>query len=204
MANLTVEALFPYSYEAGDGRTIAFSTGDRFTLLNKTTGDWWQVRKGTDKPIYVPALYMKEISIPIYENVQDFDNYHPHNGESVFLEENGQNFESRDKESESNGESTTFDDDNSADHNNINRGSGDVEENSEDTSAVVVESNGLKTGPSSVKSLAKSLELVSLICFGCILLELYLSFISLCCFWGPARFLFVTVFGKSTRSLLIS
>lgn len=159
MANLTVEALFPYSYEAGDGRTIAFSTGDRFTLLNKTTGDWWQVRKGTDKPIYVPALYMKEISIPIYENVQDFDNYHPHNGESVFREENGQNFESRDKESESNGESTTFDDDNNADHNNINRGSDDVEENSEDTSAVVVASNGLKTGPASVKSLAKSLEL---------------------------------------------
>ena len=169
MASGTVEARFPYTYEAGDGRTIAFSAGERFTLLNKTNGDWWQVRRGTEKPMYVPASYMTEISIPIYENVVSFGNDRPFNGESVTCQENGQSYESRDKESESNGESTTSD----FDYNNINGGTENADENSGDARVVSAESNDLKSkknedlksGSSSVKSLAKSLELVSLICF---------------------------------------
>jgi len=165
MAKGTVEALFPYSYEAGDGRTIAFSTGDRFTLLNKTNGDWWQVRKGTEKPIYVPASYMKEISIPIYENIETFESYGPYNGEAVMNQENGKSSESIDKENESNGESTTSDMINSLDHNNTNRATENNEENLEEVSAVSSESNILRTGSSSVKLLAKSLEKVSdLVC----------------------------------------
>lgn len=81
MGDETVEAMFPYTYQAGDGRTIEFEKGDQFTLLNKTNDDWWQVtrtRKDTthseEKPIYVPASYMKEIPSgsknPIYENVE--------------------------------------------------------------------------------------------------------------------------------------
>lgn len=161
MASETVEAQFPYKYEAGDGRTIVFAAGERFTLLNKTNGDWWQVRRGTDKPMYVPASYMREISIPIYENVESFDKNRPFNGESVTRQENGQSYESTDKESESNGESTRSD----FDYNNINRGTENVEENLGDASVVSDESNGLKSSSSSVKLLAKSLEMVSLICF---------------------------------------
>ena len=157
MANGTVEALYPYSYEAGDGRTIAFSTGDRFTLLNKTNGDWWQVRKGSEKPMYVPASYMKEIvernTNPIYENVEIFETCRPCNGESVISEED----ESREEPNNSIEENTIPNGDNHFDHQN-NEGAENSEGSSPGNSS---ESFRLRSVSASVKSLAKSLELVS-------------------------------------------
>ena len=163
MANGTVEALYPYSYEAGDGRTIAFSAGDRFTLLNKTNGDWWQVRKDSEKPMYVPASYMREIvgrnTTPIYENVENFETYPPCNGESVISEENGS--ESRDHEEENSSieENSIPNGDNHFDHKN-NEGVENSEESSPRNSN---ETPRFRSVSSSVKSLAKSLELVSVI-----------------------------------------
>ena len=159
MANGTVEALYPYSYEAGDGRIIAFSAGDRFTLLNKTNGDWWQVRKGSERPMYVPASYMKEISIPIYENIE-FKFSRPHNGENVITAENGQSSESGENENESNGDSTAPDGNN---HRNINRGTENTEENSQDACPISDESDGFGGVLSNAKLLAKSLEKVSFV-----------------------------------------
>ena len=159
MANGTVEALYPYTYEAGDGRTIAFSTGDRFTLLNKTNGDWWQVRKGSEKPIYVPASYMREIvernTAPIYENVENFGTYRPCNGESGISEENGS--ESREEENSSIEENSIPNGDNHFDHQN-NEG---VEHSEESSPRNLSELPRIRSASSSVKSLAKSLELVS-------------------------------------------
>lgn len=188
MANGTVEALFPYSYESGDGRTIAFAMGDRFTLLNKTNGDWWQVRKGSEKPMYVPASYMKEIvqrrNDPIYENIEDFEKGSPHNGEAVINAENGP--ESKEEEHNSIEENTIPNSDSRFDHQN-NEGPVNSEENSADSSVISSNSDVCRRVSSSVKSLAKSLELVSvLVCvqrFNC-----------LCCSFA----LFITVFGKST------
>lgn len=161
MANGTVEALYPYSYEAGDGRTIAFSAGDRFTLLNKTNGDWWQVRKGSEKPMYVPASYMKEIvernTNPIYENVETFETNRPCNGETVISEENGS--ESREEETTSIEENSIPNGDNHFDHQN-NEGVENSEERSPKNSIQTLRSRSVS---SSVKSLAKSLELVSVI-----------------------------------------
>lgn len=161
MANGTVEALYPYSYEAGDGRTIAFSTGDRFTLLNKTNGDWWQVRKGSEeKTMYVPASYMREIvernTAPIYENVENFETHRPCNGESVISEENGS--ESREEENSSIKENSIPNGNNHFDHEN-NEGVENAEERSPRNSS---EFPRFRSASSSVKSLAKSLELVSL------------------------------------------
>ncbi|XP_078378441.1 rho GTPase-activating protein 15-like isoform X3 [Oculina patagonica] len=160
MANGTVEALYPYTYEAGDGRTIAFATGDRFTLLNKTNGDWWQVKKGSEKPMYVPASYMREIvqrrTDPIYENVENFDNNRPCNGESVTIEENGA--ESVEEENNSIEESTIQNGDDRLDQQQ-NEGTANSEENLVDSNGVSSESTGFKSVSSSVKSLAKSLEL---------------------------------------------
>lgn len=161
MANGTVEALYPYSYEAGDGRTIAFSAGDRFTLLNKTNGDWWQVRKGLEKPMYVPASYMKEIvernTNPIYENVENFEANRPCNGETVISEENHP--ESREEETTSIEENSIPNGDKHFDHQN-NEGVENSEERSPRNSIQTIRSRSVS---SSVKSLAKSLELVSVI-----------------------------------------
>lgn len=161
MANGTVEALYPYSYEAGDGRTIAFSAGDRFTLLNKTNGDWWQVRKGLEKPMYVPASYMKEIvernTNPIYENVENFEANRPCNGETVISEENHP--ENREEETTSIEENSIPNGDNHFDHQN-NEGVENSEERSPRNSIQTIRSRSVS---SSVKSLAKSLELVSVI-----------------------------------------
>lgn len=161
MANGTVEALYPYTYEAGDGRTIAFSAGDRFTLLNKTNGDWWQVRKGLEKPMYVPASYMKEIvernTNPIYENVENFETNRPCNGETVISEENDS--ESREEETASIEENSIPNGDNHFDHQS-NEGVENSEERSPRNSVQTIRSRSVS---SSVKSLAKSLELVSVI-----------------------------------------
>ena len=61
MTSCVVVALYSYTYESGDGKEISFDTGEEFVLLNKTNTDWWHVQRDGDKPIYVPASYMKEI-----------------------------------------------------------------------------------------------------------------------------------------------
>ena len=165
MANGTVEALFPYSYEVRDGKTITFSTGERFTLLNKTNRDWWHVlRKGTQEPMYVPASYMKEIINPIYENVGSFDNNRPYNGESGIHDEYGRNNEItvRETDEESTIPDRNYNRSSSADHNNIYRKNISVEEGVRETNSVSGQSNGDKSGSPNVKSLANALEVVSL------------------------------------------
>ena len=58
-----VEALYAYSYDAADGRRIAFDAGEKFTLLCKANDDWWHVRRSSDeKPMYVPANYVRELN----------------------------------------------------------------------------------------------------------------------------------------------
>ncbi|XP_067020311.1 rho GTPase-activating protein 15-like isoform X1 [Acropora muricata] len=156
MANGIVEALFPYSYEARDERIVSFSAGDRFTLLDKTNDDWWQVQKESEKPIYVPASYMKELIIPIYENMTSISN-HPHNGEDRLREQNGRSYESLDKETDV--ESTVLDRNcnSDSDHNNY-QGNGHVVEVFEDSNTVSRSSSGVKSNSLDVKSLANSLE----------------------------------------------
>ncbi|KAK2562177.1 Rho GTPase-activating protein 9 [Acropora cervicornis] len=156
MANGIVEALFPYSYEARDERIVSFSAGDRFTLLDKTNDDWWQVQKESEKPIYVPASYMKELIIPIYENMTSISN-HPHNGEDRLREQNGRSYESLDKETDV--ESTVLDRNcnSDSDHNNY-QGNGHVVEVFEDSNTVSRSSSGVKSSSLDVKSLANSLE----------------------------------------------
>jgi uncharacterized protein YgiM (DUF1202 family) len=56
-----VEALYAYSYDAGDGRKIAFDAGEKFTLLSKANDDWWHVKRSDEKPMYVPANYVREL-----------------------------------------------------------------------------------------------------------------------------------------------
>ena len=166
MANGTVEALYPYSYEAGDGRVISFSAGDRFTLLSKTNGDWWQVRKGSEKPMYVPATYMKEITIPIYENIE-FKITCPQNGEAVARIENGQSSERGDYKNESNGETAIHQDNELENHNrSVNIGTENNGEDTcyilDDTCPVSDDSNGVGSVLSNAKLLARSLEKVRL------------------------------------------
>lgn len=159
MANGIVEALFPYSYEARDERIVSFSAGDRFTLLDKTNDDWWQVQKESEKPIYVPASYMKELIIPIYENMTSISN-HPHNGEDRLREQNGRSYESLDKETDV--ESTVLDRNCNSDSDRNNyQGNGHVVEVFEDSNTVSRSSSGVKSNSLDVKSLANSLESVS-------------------------------------------
>lgn len=156
MANGIVEALFPYSYEARDERIVSFSAGDRFTLLDKTNDDWWQVQKESEKPIYVPASYMKELIIPIYENMTSISN-HPHNGEDRLREQNGRSYESLDKETDV--ESTVLDRNCNSDSDRNNyQGNGHVVEVFEDSNTVSRSSSGVKSNSLDVKSLANSLE----------------------------------------------
>lgn len=160
MGDGTVEAVFPYSYQAGDGRVIEFETGDRFTLLNKTNVDWWQVtRKDTteEKPMYVPASYMKEITPgrrdPIYENVEKFDHHETCNGAGS--RENVSTSDMRSCHSIT-GNSQVSNDANCSDNSACNNGTGD--ENASNASRVLNDFNGVTNGSSRVNPSAKSLE----------------------------------------------
>nr|XP_058961156.1 rho GTPase-activating protein 15-like isoform X2 [Pocillopora verrucosa] len=160
MGDGTVEAVFPYSYQAGDGRVIEFETGDRFTLLNKTNVDWWQVtRKDTteEKPMYVPASYMKEITPgrrdPIYENVEKFDHHETCNGAGS--KENVSTSDMRSCHSIT-GNSQVSNDANCSDYPACNNGTGD--ENASNASRALNDFNGVTNGSSRVNPLAKSLE----------------------------------------------
>lgn len=56
-----VEALYAYSYDAGEGRKVTFDAGEKFTLLSKANDDWWHVQRNGEKPMYVPANYVREL-----------------------------------------------------------------------------------------------------------------------------------------------
>uniref|UniRef100_G1S6A4 Rho GTPase activating protein 9 n=1 Tax=Nomascus leucogenys TaxID=61853 RepID=G1S6A4_NOMLE len=61
-------ALYAFTYTGADGRQVSLAEGDRFLLLRKTNSDWWLARRleapSTSRPIFVPAAYMIEESIP--------------------------------------------------------------------------------------------------------------------------------------------
>ena len=99
---------------------------------------------------------MREIvernTAPVYEN---FGTHHPCNGESGISEENGS--ESREEENSSIEENSIPNGDNHFDHQN-NEG---VEHSEESSPRNLTELPRIRSASSSVKSLAKSLELVS-------------------------------------------
>ncbi|XP_020903374.1 rho GTPase-activating protein 12 [Exaiptasia diaphana] len=64
MVDGEVEALYAYSYDAGDGRKVTFDAGEKFTLLSKANDDWWHVQRNGEKPMYVPANYVRELELP--------------------------------------------------------------------------------------------------------------------------------------------
>uniref|UniRef100_A0A8D2CX01 Rho GTPase activating protein 9 n=1 Tax=Sciurus vulgaris TaxID=55149 RepID=A0A8D2CX01_SCIVU len=61
-------ALYAFTYIGVDGWQVSLAEGDRFLLLRKTNSDWWLARRlgapSTSRPIFVPAAYMTEESIP--------------------------------------------------------------------------------------------------------------------------------------------
>nr|XP_006825172.1 PREDICTED: rho GTPase-activating protein 12-like [Saccoglossus kowalevskii] len=62
-----LRAKFPYTYKDASGTTVSFREGDNFTLIKKAGKDWWYVQQdgvGDQKPVYVPAKYMEELSPP--------------------------------------------------------------------------------------------------------------------------------------------
>lgn len=66
-----VEALYAYSYNAADGRKIEFNAGEKFTLLSKANDDWWHVKRNGEKPMYVPANYVRELEINEDKKMKD-------------------------------------------------------------------------------------------------------------------------------------
>ncbi|XP_074519737.1 rho GTPase-activating protein 27 [Halichoeres trimaculatus] len=55
---------YDFEYTAKDGRFISIKPNERYILLSKSTEHWWHVRKDQDtRPFYVPAQYVKEVSL---------------------------------------------------------------------------------------------------------------------------------------------
>ena len=61
MSEDSVEVMFDYEYSLSDGKQISITKGDTFTLLAKSTDEWWKVIKD-NKKIYVPANYVREVT----------------------------------------------------------------------------------------------------------------------------------------------
>ena len=59
MPSESVEVLFNYKYDTSEGRHITINKGDIFTLLAKSTEEWWKVRRGDREKFYVPANYVR-------------------------------------------------------------------------------------------------------------------------------------------------
>ena len=157
MTTGTVEALYSYSYKAGDGRTIAFTAGERFSLLNKTNRDWWQVRRGTEKPMYVPANYVQEIyerrGNVVYENV--------HIGETGGV---GLNLSAAKSEESGRSSQDSLDSKEEESESFLNLENGADNETKNEENKISDSCSGVKGVSSGVKSLAKSLEQVSSVC----------------------------------------
>lgn len=61
MPSESVEVLFNYQYDTSEGRHITINKGDVFTLLAKSTAEWWKVRRGDREKFYVPANYVRVV-----------------------------------------------------------------------------------------------------------------------------------------------
>lgn len=101
----SVEALFKYSYEY-DGKTISFQKGEKFSLMKKVNGDWWQVNRkhddGVVECIYVPANYMKEVEdltvkSHTYQNMADLHAEYQKARESIKKQTSGTGLKSSPK-----------------------------------------------------------------------------------------------------------
>ncbi|XP_013782058.1 rho GTPase-activating protein 27-like [Limulus polyphemus] len=61
--DVTVQALYDFSYVTDDGRQISLKKGEEYLLLKKANKDWWQVmRDGEKKAFYAPASYVVIVS----------------------------------------------------------------------------------------------------------------------------------------------
>lgn len=71
-----VLAKFDYSYTHG-GKTFSFKIGDKFSLINKATADWWHVKRhsvsGGYEELYVPVLYVEEVAEKPSYSTQSLD-----------------------------------------------------------------------------------------------------------------------------------
>ena len=94
----TVKAVYNYSYDY-EGAKITFKKGEQFQLLSKANRDWWQVRRwkeGSAEDIYVPAVYVKEVSDqkktedPLYENIADLAKKVKQNGDATVVDDGHQ------------------------------------------------------------------------------------------------------------------
>jgi len=47
-----------YNFVANTRNTLSFDVDDRFTVINKKTGDWWMVQDGLGRVGYVPSNYL--------------------------------------------------------------------------------------------------------------------------------------------------
>ncbi|XP_067226130.1 rho GTPase-activating protein 27 isoform X2 [Chanodichthys erythropterus] len=53
---------FEYEYTARDGRTVSIKPNEHYTLVAKTNETWWHVQRDkTDKPFFIPAMYVTEL-----------------------------------------------------------------------------------------------------------------------------------------------
>ena len=56
----TVTVLYTYAYNNRQDR-VSMKEGERLILMDKTSSDWWQVRRpGDSRAFYAPANYLQE------------------------------------------------------------------------------------------------------------------------------------------------
>lgn len=54
---------YEYKYTARDGREVYIKPNEHYVLVAKTNETWWHVRRDeTDKPFFIPATYVTELS----------------------------------------------------------------------------------------------------------------------------------------------
>lgn len=59
MGTDSVEVMFDYKYTTSDNKHVTINKGDIFTLLDKSTKEWWKVCKEDRDKFYVPANYVR-------------------------------------------------------------------------------------------------------------------------------------------------
>lgn len=53
---------FEYEYITRDGRKVSIKPNEHYTLVAKTNETWWHVQRDkTDKPFFIPAMYVTEL-----------------------------------------------------------------------------------------------------------------------------------------------
>lgn len=57
-----VRALYDYSYINDEGQKIEMKAYEKYELVDSTTQEWWQVRRGHNELFYVPANYIEKVS----------------------------------------------------------------------------------------------------------------------------------------------